>query len=73
MEYTYVIHKAEEGCYWAEVPALPGCFTQGEALEEVVSNLREAIEAHVAALEQDGQDIPVESEMVVGRLAVGTR
>jgi predicted RNase H-like HicB family nuclease len=70
MEYTYVIHKAEEGGYWAEVPALPGCFTQGETLEEVVSNLREAIEAHVAALRDDGQDIPVESEMVVGRVAV---
>ena len=70
MEYTYVIHKAEEGGYWAEVPALPGCFAQGETLEEVVANLREAVEAHIAALEQDGQDIPVESEVVIGRLAV---
>jgi predicted RNase H-like HicB family nuclease len=39
-----IIHKAEEGGYWAEVPALPGCVTLGESLEEVTSNAREAIE-----------------------------
>jgi predicted RNase H-like HicB family nuclease len=39
-----IIHEAEEGGFWAEVPALPGCVTQGESLEEVTSNLREAIE-----------------------------
>ena len=70
MEYTYVVHRAEEGGYWAEVPVLPGCFTQGETLEEVVTNLREAIEAHVAALKQDGQEPPIDSDMVVGRMAV---
>jgi predicted RNase H-like HicB family nuclease len=39
-----IIHEAEEGGYWAEVPALPGCFTQGDTVEEVTSNLREAVE-----------------------------
>jgi predicted RNase H-like HicB family nuclease len=38
-----LIHKAEEGGFWAEVPALPGCVTQGETLDEVRVNLREAI------------------------------
>ena len=38
-----VIHEAEEGGYWAEVPALPGCVTEGDNLEELKSNLREAI------------------------------
>ena len=38
-----VIHGAEEGGYWAEVPALPGCVTEGDNLEELKSNLREAI------------------------------
>ena len=37
-----IIHEAEEGGYWAEVPALPGCATQGETLEEVTRNLHEA-------------------------------
>jgi predicted RNase H-like HicB family nuclease len=44
MKVKAIIHEAEEGGYWAEVPALPGCVTQGETVEEVTSNLREAIE-----------------------------
>lgn len=43
------IHDAEEGGYWAEVPALPGCFTQGETMEELESNIREAIEGWLLA------------------------
>ena len=39
-----IVHKAEEGGFWAEVPALPGCLTQGETLAEVEVNLREAID-----------------------------
>ena len=37
------VHAAEEGGYWAEVPSLPGCLTQGETLDEVVENLNDAI------------------------------
>ncbi len=44
MKVKAIIHEAEEGGFWAEVPALPGCVTQGETVEEVTSNLREAIE-----------------------------
>ncbi len=44
MKLKAIIHEAEEGGYWAEVPALPGCVTQGETVEEVTSHLREAIE-----------------------------
>ncbi len=43
MTIKAIVHSAEEGGFWAEVPALPGCFTQGESLEEVRENLREAI------------------------------
>ena len=39
-----IIHEAEEGGFWAEVPALPGCVTQGKSVDEVTTNLREAIE-----------------------------
>ena len=39
-----VIHEAEEGGYWAEVPAMPGCATQGETLKELLRNLYEAVE-----------------------------
>jgi predicted RNase H-like HicB family nuclease len=39
-----VVHQAEEGGYWAEVPAIPGCATQGDTFEELLSNLYEAVE-----------------------------
>ncbi len=44
MTVKAIIHEAEEGGFWAEVPALPGCVTQGESVNEVTTNLREAIE-----------------------------
>lgn len=40
-----IVHEAEEGGYWAEVPAVPGCATQGETFEELLQNLYEAVEA----------------------------
>ena len=49
MKLKAIIHEAEEGGYWAEVPALPGCVTQGETREELEGNLREAIEAWLEA------------------------
>jgi len=39
-----IIHDAEEGGYWAEVPAIPGCMTEGDTTEELMENLLEAIE-----------------------------
>ncbi len=44
MKLKAIIHEAEEGGYWAEVPAIPGCATQGDSMEELLANLREAIE-----------------------------
>lgn len=44
MKIKIVVHEAEEGGYWAEVPAIPGCATQGETMEELLRNLHEAIE-----------------------------
>jgi predicted RNase H-like HicB family nuclease len=43
MKMMVVIHEAEEGEYWAEVPALPGCFSEGESMDEMLANIREAI------------------------------
>ena len=43
------VHKDPNGGYWAEVPALPGCMTQGETLHEIESNLREAVEGWLLA------------------------
>jgi predicted RNase H-like HicB family nuclease len=44
MNIKVVVHKAEEGGYWAEVPSIPGCATQGETIEELKANVLEAIE-----------------------------
>ena len=46
---TAIIHEAEEGGYWAEVPALPGCFSQGETREEIEANIRESAEGWLEA------------------------
>ena len=43
MKFKVVVHEAEEGGFWAEVPALPGCATQGETMDELMENVREAI------------------------------
>ena len=44
MKLAVILHEAEEGGYWAEVPAIPGCATQGETFEELLTNLYEAVE-----------------------------
>lgn len=43
MKIKILVHQAEEGGFWAEVPALPGCASQGETMEELIANVREAI------------------------------
>ena len=56
MKLKVVIREAEEGGFWAEVPALPGCATQGETFEELISNLYQAVEG---CLSVEIQEIPL--------------
>lgn len=49
MTIRAIVHKAEEGGFWAEVPALPGCATQGETMQELRANLLEAVELWLEA------------------------
>ena len=58
-----IVHIAEEGGYWAEVPALPGCATQGETFDETLTNLREAIEACLS-VQPEGREI-ISSDQIV--------
>jgi predicted RNase H-like HicB family nuclease len=60
MEYVLVIHVAEEGGYWAGVASLPGCFVQGETIDELLADAPDVISSHVEALREDGQDVPDE-------------
>ena len=48
MNIKIVVHEAEEGGFWGEAPALPGCASQGESLDELMANMREAIEGSLA-------------------------
>jgi len=48
MNVKAIIHEDEDGGYWAEVPVLPGCATQGETMEELLANLREAIAGYLS-------------------------
>jgi predicted RNase H-like HicB family nuclease len=44
MKLKTIVHRAEEGGYWAEIPAIPGCVTQGDSFEELLKNIYEAVE-----------------------------
>jgi predicted RNase H-like HicB family nuclease len=64
MTITAVIHEAEEGGYWAEVPSLPGCMTEGETLEGVKASLAEAVAGWLEAAgdiarEKAAQDVAI--------------
>jgi predicted RNase H-like HicB family nuclease len=60
MTYTVLIYEAEpeEGRFWATVAELPGCYTQGETIEEVEENVKDAIEAGLHALKDAGEPLP---------------
>jgi len=48
MKLKVIVHEAEEGGYWAQVPSIPGCATQGDTFEELLRNLYEAVEGCLA-------------------------
>ena len=64
MRYSVVVHSAEEGGYWVDVPALPGCYSQGESIEESLQNVREAIELYLEVLRDEGRDAPKDADIV---------
>ena len=68
MTYKVVIHKAEEGGYWAEAPAVQGCFSQGETIDEVMKNIHEALVACLETLAEMGR--PVTEDVEVREVAV---
>jgi predicted RNase H-like HicB family nuclease len=60
-----ILHPAEEGGYWSEVPALPGCCSQGETLDEAVANTRLAIDGWIDYLRGRGEPLPSSGDLVV--------
>ena len=67
MKLKVVVHEAEEGGFWAQVPSIPGCATQGDSFDELLSNIYEAVEG---CLSVDVQDIPVSGKDKVMEIAV---
>ena len=55
-----VIYRGEDGYWVAECPSLPGCISQAETKQEIVRNIREAIEGYIVALKEDGLPVPEE-------------
>jgi predicted RNase H-like HicB family nuclease len=58
MKFNAIVHPAEEGGYWAEVPALPGCITEGDTMEELMANLEDAIAGWLEVANSRGLDKP---------------
>ena len=48
MKIKAIVHEADEGGFWAEVPSIPGCATQGDTMDELLVNLREAVEGYLS-------------------------
>jgi len=68
--YSVFYEQAAEGGYVASVPALPGCHTQGETLEETERNIKEAIALYLESLADHGEPIPEEGPSFQGRVTV---
>jgi predicted RNase H-like HicB family nuclease len=54
--YTVVVHEEPEGGFWAEVPALPGCYSLGEIVEDLLENIRDAIAGVLEVLREQGRE-----------------
>jgi len=70
VSYSVFYEAAPEGGYVAFVPALPGCHTQGETLEEAEHNVREAIQVYLESLVAHGESIPEETRSFQGRVTI---
>jgi len=66
MKYRVLVHQDEDGIFVAEVPALPGCISQGATRAEAIRNIREAIEGYLDSLRDHGEPVPpsIDEEVV---------
>lgn len=64
MHYTVILEREEDGGYHAYVPALPGCHSQGDTLDEAVANIKEAIAVYIDSLKAHGEPAPAEDIII---------
>ena len=65
VKYTVILEPADEGGYVVSCPALPGCISQGESLEETLENIKEAILLVIEVLQEENEPIPNETPEIV--------
>ena len=65
IEYTVIVHKADEGGFWTEVPSLPGAGSQGESVDEAIEHTKESIELVLEVMRKQGEEIPAPNDLVV--------
>ena len=70
LSYTVIYEEDPGGGYVAFVPALSGCHSQGDTIEEAEKNIKEAIELYLESLEAHGEDIPPEKRILQGKIEV---
>jgi predicted RNase H-like HicB family nuclease len=69
--YSVVLEPDPEGGYIAVIPAFPGCYSQGETVDEALANARDAIQLTIADMRANGESIPDPSAELIHRIAVG--
>lgn len=70
LSFSVIYEEAKEGGYVVYVPALPGCHTQGESIEEAEENIREAVSLYLESLEAHNEEIPHEPRVLQGKVEV---
>lgn len=73
MQYRILLRAEPEGGYTVTVPALPGCVTFGETVDEAIAMAREAVEVYIESLQETGEEIPIEEGLLEYRLTVEAR
>ena len=68
MKFKVVVHPEPEGGFWGEVPSLPGCYSQGDTVEQLMENLREAASGYLEVMREEGRQ--PQPEIQVAELAV---
>ena len=70
--YNVILEPEENGGYVAVVPAFPGCYSQGDTVDEALANAREAVALTIEDMQANGETIPDPHGELIGKVAVGT-
>ncbi|HWQ18234.1 MAG TPA: type II toxin-antitoxin system HicB family antitoxin [Methanotrichaceae archaeon] len=70
LNYRILLRKEPEGGYTVLVPSLPGCITYGKTVEDAIEMAKDAIKGYVESLVEDGEEVPIEEDLIECRLTV---